>query len=371
MSEVVILLGIGRSGKTTFARTAFKNHEYIGIDKWFSYNKGIAAWHDFVRRFTKHLNEHSDQDFVLDGYINACTDQSNGTRIYTGHGFSCIQTKLNCHTIRPIVVVESIEHIHSRSEAKKANIESRERISWLYAWFLTMRGIDTIVLGSGSNPVISNRDRAMSIVLGKDDLVTPTKVGSKHILRRLAKRKAERAPHHGDPYYQTVELTDGHIIQGYNRNYEHQTWKKVAGLLSVKGRSVGEVGCHHGYYLLQLKEQGAGKVVGYDFNPYTVESATQIAHFRELDVNYVQLDIDREELPQKFDLMLVMNVVRHFKMPVESLRRIFNSTKCQIVFETQFDIKALLGIAKLHAFELTHTVDSARPERTVLIMERK
>ena len=147
-----------------------------------------------------------------------------------------------------------------------------------------MRGIDTIIRGSEDNPIVCSKDGAMAIVLGRDEPVSPGKVGSEWILEKLKRRKIERAPHHGDPYYQTVELAGTTPIKGYNGNHEHKTWNTIKNFLDVKGKSVGEVGCHHGFYLLNVKQHGAGRVVGYDFNPYTVESATQIAHFRGLDI---------------------------------------------------------------------------------------
>lgn len=377
--KLIILMGIGRSGKSTFAKKLKTDgYKRISIDGHFKYNQGIQPWHDFVDYLVDTLNSSGDRDFVLDGFINACTDKKIGYRIYTGHGFKYIQERLKYHEIKPVVVVESVDTIHARSRKMSKPVEDRERIVWLYAWFLTMRGIGTAVLGSKDNPVISSREKAMSLVLGKEESITPTKVGSKHILKRLKRRKVERAPHHGDPYYQTIELNDGFVVKGYNGNNEHKTWKIISKFLKVKDKTVAEVGAHHGFYLLKMKELGAKIAQGFDFNPWTVESANQIAHFREIDVNHTLLDIDKENLPMSYDIILVMNTDHHFHDPKGSLRKIFTKAREHVLFETRDNNRFVDGsnyarlatIAKEQGFRECIRADSKRKKRVILMYEK-
>lgn len=367
MAELVILMGLGKCGKTIYAKKLERESGYrhISIDKHFAYNKGMDPWYDFVGYLVKLLNDNPSDNFVLDGYINACTDLITGARVYTGHGFSQIQEQLKYHTIKPVVVVISKDVFRQRKSK-----ETDERIFWIYAWWLTMRGVNSIVLGSGANPEINSRDKAMAIVLGQDKPVSPALVGSEWILKKLKRRKVERAPHHGDPYYQTVELAGTALIQGYNRNYEHGTWNTIKGFLGIKGKSIGEVGCHHGFYLLKALEAGAKKAVGYDFNPHTVESATQIAHFRELDVNYHLLDIEKEDLSESFDVILVMNTFHHLKNPEAGLNKVFAKAKEKIFFETQLNPERHKKVAAKYSFVLTRKLGSKRPKRVILIFEK-
>lgn len=374
MSELIILLGIGRAGKTTFAETfEQKGYKRISIDKHFKYNTGMKAWRNLVDCICNLLNKNPNTNYVLDGYINACTCLKTGMRIYTGHGFDGIQANLNHHMIKPIVVVQSKKVLYERGSE-----ETEERISWLYAWFLTMRGIDTIVVGSKDNCIISSKERAMSLVLDMDEPIAPTKVGSQHILERLKKRKIEKAPHHGDPYYQTIELTDGLMIQGYNRNYEHTTWDMIKEHLDVKNKRVAEVGCHHGFYLLKIKEQGASVVHGYDFNPWTVESANQIAHFRELNVDYMLRNIDTNKLSGLYDIILVMNTDHHFHDPEGSLRKIFSRARECVLIETQDKNRFIDGsnfarvstIAEEFSFKEHTRLESKRKNRIILLYRK-
>jgi len=363
-TDFVILMGLGKAGKSTYAKKlAGGGYHRIDIDKHFKYGQGIKAWYDLVRYIVKLLNDNPDTKYVLDGHINACTCLKTGRRVYSGHGFEFIQAQLRHHVVRGIVVLQSMTELK-----KRGSKETEERMKWLYAWFLTTRGSISSVIGSGENKTILARNEAMAYVLGQKEYITPTRVGSKLILQKLKHRKIVRAPHHGDPYYQTVELSDGLKVQGYNKNYEHKTWKKIKDHLNVRGKSVAEVGCHHGFYLLAMEELGAEKLHGYDFNPWTVESAYQIAHFRESIATYELFNIDDQDLPEMYDVILVMNALRHFKKSKQALRRIFTHAKDTVVFETQYDVDKLRCIAQLHEFAETHFMvgrDGPKPRKII------
>ena len=368
ITDFIILMGIGKSGKSTYAEKLRKQgYKRIAIDKHFKYGTGIKAYHNLVKHIVKLANDNPNTKYVLDGHINACTSLETGHRVYIGHGFEELQRQLKYHVVRGVVVATRLLTLRQRGST-----ETKERVHWLYSWFLLTCASINIVKGEGENEEILSDNEAMAYILEQEDYVTPTKVGSEIILKKLKRRLQVKAPHHGDPYYQTVELTDGLKIQGYNKNYEHKTWKKIKDHLHVLGKSVAEVGCHHGFYLLAIENLSPSKLTGFDFNCWTVESAYQIAHVRESIATYEHLNIDNQDLPEKYDTILVMNALRHFKNQPAAFKRIFTSARETVVFETGYDAAQLQNIAASYGFKERHSMvgREGKKPRTIYFFDR-
>ena len=69
MKEIIILVGCGRAGKTTYAKKlSEEGYEYIPIDGNYHYT-GKEEYFRFVDLVADTLNKNHDKNFVLDGYL--------------------------------------------------------------------------------------------------------------------------------------------------------------------------------------------------------------------------------------------------------------------------------------------------------------
>ena len=71
MTNLKILVGDGRAGKTTYAKKVVKEegYELISIDNNYHYS-GEKEYFEFLDFLANKLNNNPDKSFVLDGYIN-------------------------------------------------------------------------------------------------------------------------------------------------------------------------------------------------------------------------------------------------------------------------------------------------------------
>ena len=96
MKEIIIVIGNGRAGKTTYAhKIEKKGYEFINFDKNYRYG-GEKLYLKFLDFLADKLNN-SDKNFVLDGYHHL-----DGRFIY-------LKKKLKHHKIKPVMIFANYE----------------------------------------------------------------------------------------------------------------------------------------------------------------------------------------------------------------------------------------------------------------------
>src|SRR3954471_9207749 len=76
------------------------------------------------------------------------------------------------------------------------------------------------------------------------------------------------------------------------------------------GKSVLDIGCNAGFYSLEMKRRGAGRVVGIDTDPAYLAQARFAAEVLDAEIEFRELDVyNVEKLREKFDLVLFMGVL--------------------------------------------------------------
>ncbi|SFR77709.1 TIGR04290 family methyltransferase [Sphingomonas jatrophae] len=89
----------------------------------------------------------------------------------------------------------------------------------------------------------------------------------------------------------------------------------------LAGGSVLDIGCNAGFYSVEMKRRGAGRVVGIDSDDrYLAQArlATEVLGFK--DVEFRNLSVyDVGALGEKFDLVIFMGVLYHLRHPLLAL----------------------------------------------------
>ena len=129
--------------------------------------------------------------------------------------------------------------------------------------------------------------------------------------------------------YQNIELPYGLSTGGKDRSW---TCEKIFPE-DMSGKSVLDIGTMYGYFCFEALKRGAPRVVGIDVNPESVRKAKMVADCLGAEVEFLRLDIEKEELTEKFDYVLCLNVLHHLKNPIGLLDKVIDLTKERLILE--------------------------------------
>ena len=88
----------------------------------------------------------------------------------------------------------------------------------------------------------------------------------------------------------------------------------------LTGKSVLDIGCNAGFYSLEMKRRGAGRVLGVDCDERYLAQARFAAEVRRVEIEFRQLSVyDVGTLGEKFDLVIFMGVLYHLRHPLLAL----------------------------------------------------
>jgi tRNA (mo5U34)-methyltransferase len=88
----------------------------------------------------------------------------------------------------------------------------------------------------------------------------------------------------------------------------------------LQGRSVLDIGCNAGFFALEMKRRGAGRVVGIDSDPHYLRQADFAIREAGVDIELRQMSVyDIGALGERFDLVLFMGVFYHLRHPLLAL----------------------------------------------------
>ena len=149
--------------------------------------------------------------------------------------------------------------------------------------------------------------------------------------------------------YQSIEFPDGTLLKGFRRT--EQTWNLIASHMGFKNKTVLDVGCNMGYFLIKACEAGAKKGYGVDqnigSNPIEgeletykkmvrpLDVAVEIAGLWGFDIEFMEgdwLDIYFDPIIDA-DITFCLNTLRYLKNQKEALQKMFNCTREAVIFE--------------------------------------
>ena len=355
-AELIILIGSGRVGKTTYAHKIEKEkgHEYISIDNTYNWDKGRTGYFEFLDTLSNKLNSNSDKNYILDGYV--------------GHDgqFKYLKEILKHHKIKPIIVFAGLKEFKERytekfskeikfrnnPEGVKKRVDDILKVMGnlyrsIHDWWCIDTGIYGYINSSGDVLKESNYAEMVKTFLTKEKV--------EEFLKELETKKY-------DKYYQTIDLPFGLKIQGYNADYEHKTWEKIKDIYDFKDKKIADIGGFHGFFSFNMCEKGGNAIV-LDSYVGAVETGIKIARLKGLEVKFKVFDVEKDEIPEKYDLILFTNISHHMKDVKKTFDNLFKHTNA-IITEIQFSNitrEELIKIAKDNGFYLEKKVDGVRP----------
>lgn len=110
--------------------------------------------------------------------------------------------------------------------------------------------------------------------------------------------------------------------QHFLGDYPRCKWERFAHAIpeDLSGRSVLDIGCNAGFYSIEMKRRGAGRVLGLDFDARYLAQARLAAEVLEMEIEFRQLSVyEVGALQEKFDVVLFMGVFYHLRHPLLAL----------------------------------------------------
>jgi len=127
------------------------------------------------------------------------------------------------------------------------------------------------------------------------------------------------------PWFQNIDL--GHGIrtapEHFLGDYPACKFANFAHALPsyLEGKSVLDIGCNAGFYSVEMKRRGAGRVLGIDSDDRYLEQARLVSDRSGFpDIQYRNLSVyDVAALGETFDLVVFMGVLYHLRHPLLAL----------------------------------------------------
>jgi tRNA (mo5U34)-methyltransferase len=139
----------------------------------------------------------------------------------------------------------------------------------------------------------------------------------------LSRAEIERAVQALAPWFHNLQLHGVPTApEHFLGDYPAVKWRRFAHALpqDLNGRSVLDIGCNAGFYAIEMKRRGAGRVVGIDFDERYLAQARLAAAVLNVDIEFQRLSVyDVHKLGASFDVVLFMGVFYHLRHPLLAL----------------------------------------------------
>ncbi len=129
--------------------------------------------------------------------------------------------------------------------------------------------------------------------------------------------------------YQNVPLPHGLETGGHDRS---DTARAIFGE-DVAGKSVFDLGCKYGYFCFAAEESGAVKIRGVDIEPENIRKSRLLAQSLGSIAQFERLDIEKQEIQDRYDYVLCLNVLHHLRNPLAVLEKLIVATRQKLVLE--------------------------------------
>jgi tRNA (mo5U34)-methyltransferase len=138
-------------------------------------------------------------------------------------------------------------------------------------------------------------------------------------------------------WYQRIELAPG-LFTLPQLAYHELVWQRVLPALpaDLRGASVLDVGCNAGYFAIEAKRRGAGRVVGIESVGEFLRQAELCRDVLGLDIEYVPMDAHAiRDLRERFDLVVFTGILYHLKDPLHVIEAVGECCGDAVIVESE------------------------------------
>jgi len=329
MNELKILIGYGESGKSTFAKEVLKN-TLLQFDTLPVYGTE-EEWIISMKSIASECNKRKNEEIVLDGYLVLCEDG----RIKEPD-FKTLKENLKYHTIKPIIIIRKAEDIVNSIKERNppCNPDNVNRRFICKTYFDIFKQFNKLPVEYyyANNELFTKLDHSNDAY----EKITGNNWSEceefKNYMENINEEKLNNTNY--DSKYQDIELPFQYL-NGY-AGYADGTWNGIQDLVDWKDKTVADMGCLNGHYSFKIADKRAEKVVGYDLFQQACDTCNKIAKINCFEnTEFRKLDAGIEEIPEEYDVILLLNMLHHISTPKFLLEQAFTKGK-NVIMEVQF-----------------------------------
>ncbi len=108
-------------------------------------------------------------------------------------------------------------------------------------------------------------------------------------------------------------------------DFPNVKWRHISPALplDLNGATVLDIGCNAGFYSLQMKMRGAGRVLGIDICDRYLDQARLASRTLGLEIELEKRSVyEVEEIAGQFDFVIFMGVLYHLRYPLYALDKV-------------------------------------------------
>ncbi len=120
-------------------------------------------------------------------------------------------------------------------------------------------------------------------------------------------------------------------------DFPNVKWKHISPSIPdhLDGATVLDIGCNGGFYCLEMKKRGAGRVLGVDVDDRYLDQARFAAQTMGVDIEFQKVSVyDVDQIAGQFDYVLFMGVFYHLRYPLFALDKVIKKVRGKLVFQT-------------------------------------
>lgn len=177
--------------------------------------------------------------------------------------------------------------------------------------------------------------------------------------------------------YQKIDISTTQVTSGQDRS---STYKQLP--IDFKRKSVLDIGCAYGYFCFAAEKSGASRIVGTEQKHHRFIGSNIIKEIKGSACEFYWQDVFSEPLEEKFDYVLLLNVLHHLTNPIAALETaaslcneklviefpILSDEKFQATLSEKMDFDdslPLIGVSQFKEQDQTFVFSSCAIERMI------
>ena len=120
-------------------------------------------------------------------------------------------------------------------------------------------------------------------------------------------------------------------------DFPNLKWRHIAAAIpqDLSGATVLDIGCNGGFYSIEMKKRGAGRVLGIDVDDRYLNQARFAAETLGLEIEFEKRSVyEVDQISGQFDYVLFMGVFYHLRYPLFALDKVVKKVGGKLLFQT-------------------------------------
>jgi tRNA (mo5U34)-methyltransferase len=167
------------------------------------------------------------------------------------------------------------------------------------------------------------------------------------------------------PWFHNLDLAGVRTApEHFLGDYPAVKWRRFSHALpkDLQGRSVLDIGCNAGFYSIEMKRRGAGRVLGIDADEAYLAQARFAAEVTGHKIEFRNLSVyDLGLLGERFDIVLFMGVLYHLRHPLLALDLVHEHAAADIMVFQSMQRGAAESFAPRDDYDFAETAPFEEP----------